>query len=281
VAHLLPHVTEFLVPSSLDEARSLLDTLPETTMILGGGVSLGMIPRKRVTHVLSISALGLDYINIDGDDLRIGAATTLDLLEDTLTSDGRSGLGAITESIKRTATTPLRNRITVGGILAGVGPWADLPVALLTYETTVIIDGARSVTLDSVMEKGPRHVIGNRSILTEIRVKLPSKAFSTFVKVGRNATDLAISSVAVNNRCDEEIIIAAVGGIVPRPVKLFQTSVNDVRQARDDGASPRFMNHINDVVLRRDHRASDEYRIHLTKRLLMDSLEHVLNGGKA
>ena len=277
MAHLLPYLREFLTPSSLDEARVMLEKAPETTMILGGGVSLGMIPRKRLTHVVSITNLNLDYIEFHGDELRIGAATTLSSLHNTIASKKRPDLRTIQEAVSATATTPLRNRITVGGVIAGIGPWADLPVAFLTYDTSVIIDGTREVSFETIMEYGPRKSIGQRSILTEIRINIPEQSLGTFMKVGRNATDLAISSVAVCRRRNDDTIIATVGGIVPRPVRLFRKTMDEIGRSFDNGRNFEFKNLVTSLDLRRDYRAPDDYRIHLTERLLKDGLEYVLN----
>lgn len=103
-------------PSSLDEARSLLDA--ETRLIAGGTDLLplmkeGVVAPRRLVD-LKVAA-ELREIRLDADGLRIGAMATLSELERH--ADLARGWTALAQAAGEAASPQLRNMATIGGNL--------------------------------------------------------------------------------------------------------------------------------------------------------------------
>jgi len=98
---------EWYFPKSREELAELLKE--EGILIHAGGTAIKEERIKSAKRVIDISSLPLNYIKKEGDIWRIGATATLGQVMDALESDH-----LLVKALKCTATTPLRNRITVG-----------------------------------------------------------------------------------------------------------------------------------------------------------------------
>jgi CO/xanthine dehydrogenase FAD-binding subunit len=220
---LLPKLQRYHRPASINEALDILKHAEGNALVLGGGVSLAMIPRRSVVTVVSTDRLGLDYVEVTNGTCRVGAGMTLGPLAEYLERMGGPAAALVRVGVTNTATTPLRNLMTVGGVIAGIGPWSDLPVAFLVLDAEVIINGEGSIGLDKLLEIGPGKVLSGKGIITEVRFRIDQWMSAAFAKLGRNATDLALASAAVACMTDNGKngrIAVAVGGLVQKPVRV-------------------------------------------------------------
>lgn len=264
MACLLPNLRHYHRPQSLEEALALLGGGPGV-MALGGGVSLGMIPRPHVQEVVALDGLCLDEIEPGGEVLRIGACVTLSRLASTL-HGGTPSHRLLLQTVRRTATTPLRHLMTVGGVVAGMGPWSDLPVALLALGTLVELDGSTQVPLGTL-----RPGVLRGRIVTALEVPVGGIAAGWFVKVGRTATDLAMASAAVVRLATGELRVA-VGGLV-KPTRVER--VEAVLQA-GSRELPEVCKALEALVKPRpDPRAEASYRLSLASVCIVDCLERL------
>jgi len=124
-------ITDYYRPNSIPEALELLknpDTLP-----LGGGTLLTKLKSASV-KVVDLQALGLNAITKKGNNLEIGATTTLQqLLENENTPEALKG------SLKLEAPLNIRNTATVAGALIAADGRSTLATALLALDPKLSI----------------------------------------------------------------------------------------------------------------------------------------------
>ncbi len=217
---------EYHQPQSIGEALTLLQRSEAYLTPLAGGVALiGQLERRQrrdLDGVVDLSALGLRYIQRDGEHLRIGATATLtDIIEHAISRDLAGGI------LRRTAQAEgpinLRNAATVGGIIASAEYDSELYAALLALNATVTLhtaDGPISLDLRQLPERLaflPRNLL-----ITEIQLLLTSHS-SGHARVARTPADRPIvAAVAVVDAVGERI---ALCGVADRPV-LYGTPLN-------------------------------------------------------
>ncbi len=271
MARLLPRLERYHRPSSVEEATALLRERGSSALLLGGGVSLGMIPRPWVTDVVSIEGLGLEWVE-GGSSLRIGGGMRLGPLAQRLDPEVPAGR-LLRLTISRTATTPLRNLMTVGGVIGGAGPWSDLPVALLALGAQVVLEGEHAVRLEDYLSLRPSRRAG--ILITEVRVPTHAARAGAFLKIGRNETDLAMVSAAAVR--EDGCWRVAIGGAVARPrlVPLDEATLSHGLADPDMLAGRLKLM----VRLRSDPRADEEYRLVALATCILDCVREAGDGG--
>jgi len=114
-------------PSTLSEAVRLLDRYGNEAKVIAGGTDILYLIKNGVTHhmpriLIDISNLGLSYIRVESDGLRIGATTTLSEVAENETIKNRYTV--LAQAANRAASPQLRNMATIGGdILQEVWCW--------------------------------------------------------------------------------------------------------------------------------------------------------------
>ncbi len=117
-------------PASFAELHAALRCDPEA-IVVGGAVGLmsaAMSPQWARTNI-DLSALPLDWAT----DSHVGATANLARLN----AASVGGRRALAQAIAATATPPLRELITIGGVLAARSPRADVAVALTVHHARV------------------------------------------------------------------------------------------------------------------------------------------------
>ncbi len=200
---MIPAAFDYHLPTSLDEAVSLLVQYGDEAKILAGGQSLIPAMRYRLAQpeiLVDINQIqGLEYIRQENGYLAIGALTREYMLEWDETVQRHYALLADTA---RVIADPLvRNLATVGGNVAHADPANDHPATMLAYGATVLARGpagTRSIPIDDFFTGLFENALEDNEILTEIRVPSPAAGSSgAYIKVERKVGDYAVSAVAV------------------------------------------------------------------------------------
>jgi len=270
LSRILPRLERYHRPTRVDEAVTVLKEGGRSALLLGGGVSLGMVPRPRVEDVVTMELLGLDTVRREGSAVVIGAAMTLGRLEEAL-EEASPAERLVRATIRRTATTPLRNLMTIGGVIGGVGPWSDLPVSLLALGADLVLDGTLVMPLEQYLSEESRAPAG--MIITDVRVPTEGHRGAAFTKVGRNATDLAMASAAVvllHGRTQPPVRVA-IGGLVPRPCRLRVLEEHLSGESPDRDTTIQLIRGA--VSPRPDVRADADYRLALAGTCVMDAFD--------
>jgi CO/xanthine dehydrogenase FAD-binding subunit len=222
------------LPSSAAEAA---DLLRDGGWLIGGGtvvmprVNTGAVP---VDRLISLRHAGLAGIRVAGDEVTIGAATTLA----EVGADER--LLLLHPVIRSIASPPVRNLATVGGNLLVSQPHGDLAVALLALDARVDVvssDGERTLAVgDSIRDD---------EIVTAVHFGLPAGTWRYHKAMRRRHNSASIVTVAAV--LDGERTRVALGGVAPRPVRAHAAeeilradpaAVTEAAEAARDGIEP-------------------------------------------
>jgi CO/xanthine dehydrogenase FAD-binding subunit len=215
-------VQSYFLPSSVPEALGLLETHgAELLVIAGGTIAMPAINEGMLlpTRVMGLRRAGLDRVERVGDELHLGATTTLSAvarLED---------VPLLRAAALRTGAWGVRNMATVGGNLFTPSPGGDVAVALLALDAVAVIagsGGARTVPLAQFWTGFMSTVVGRDELLTSITVPVRPRP-EAYVKFGRrHANTLSVVTVAIRASLDGGVVHdarVALGAAAPHPIR--------------------------------------------------------------
>lgn len=220
---------EFVRPSGLAEALTLLAERPEALLVAGctdQGVEVNL-RGQRAPLVVAIDQLPeLRGFDVTGSAVEIGAALSLSEVEERLA--GR--LPLLDQVFPQFASRLIRNGATIGGNLGTGSPIGDTTPALLALEATVVLaslDGEREVQLADYFTGYRRSVRRPDELIRAVRVPLPPAGLAAFHKVAKRRFD-DISSVAIAFALDVRggVVRRArigLGGVAATPVRARAT----------------------------------------------------------
>ena len=125
-------------PTNLAEA---IDLVRDGAPPHAGGTGILRTGASKLTRLVDLHRLPLEYLDVTGDVVEMGAMLTF---SDVVTRMQSVDPGSILiESLGQAASTPLRNRITLGGSVAMAPPWSDLIGPLLALDAEVVLAPGR------------------------------------------------------------------------------------------------------------------------------------------
>jgi CO/xanthine dehydrogenase FAD-binding subunit len=212
----------------------LLQSHRDEAKILAGGQSLVPLMNFRLlrpAHIIDLNGVSeLNYLNVENGTLRIGATTRQRALE-------RSAEVAQRWPLLRDATAfighiQIRNRGTVGGSLAHAFPSAELPVAMVTLDASMLIrakTGQRIVRAEGFFLSYMTTALEPEELLTEIQLPaLPANSGWSYQEVSRRHGDFALAGAAT------VIALDADGNI--KHTRLTLTGTTPIRAAEAEQA---------------------------------------------
>ncbi len=104
-----------------------------------GGTGLLRSGLGNLTHLVDLRRLPLRDFTMNGATVEMGAMLTFAEVADHLQSVDPGSV--LIRSLGSAASTPLRNRITIGGSVAMAPPWSDLMGPLLALDAEVVLLG--------------------------------------------------------------------------------------------------------------------------------------------
>ncbi len=221
----------YVYARTLDEVLGIL-AQEKDVRILAGGTEILPRLRKGIEKpgiLLDISRTELNYIKLEGNQLRIGAAAIINSLEND--SRVKSLFPALAEAAAEVGCMQTRNLGTIGGNIGVAIPSADLVIPLLVFDAIIKIRSLaeeKEVPLASLFLGPRRTILASNEIITEIMVKTPRKiSGSAFFKVGRRkAMRLSVLNAAAyleTNGGTLENVRLAMGTVAPVPLRLHHT----------------------------------------------------------
>ncbi len=269
----LTTLENYFLPDSGREVVELLQEHGERAMILAGGSFVhGLAARDLLPGIdvfIDIQKLGMTDIVAGPEGLRIGAMVRLAGFEKAAEIQDAPGWGAVTDAL-RYAPVQIMNAATVGGNIAAVCPYFDLPTACLALGGQVTAQGkagTREISLEDFSTGLFESSLGPDEFLTGLTLPQPAPGSTgAFIKLETNANDLAIVNVAVQMVIDQSGVCESArvvlgGGVNEIPLrsgsaekllagqKMTDKLMSDAGQAVKADISPMA-----------DHRASAEYR---------------------
>ena len=214
---MIPPSFEYLTPSNISDAVALLQKHGDEAKILAGGHSLIPAMRLRLAepgYLIDISGIGgLDYIQEESGQLRIGAMTCEAALEESEIVQRKFPL--LLDTTKMIADPSVRNMATVGGNLAHGDPANDHPATMLALRASVIAEGpngTREIKIDNFFPDFFTTALSEDEILTEIRIPTPPSASGgAYLKIERKVGDYAAAAVACQLNIDSSGSIENIG----------------------------------------------------------------------
>ncbi len=164
--------------NSVDEAIGMLSEIGEGARVLAGGQSLLVLLKMRFdepTDLVDIGRIpGLDQIEENGDEVRIGALAT----HRRIAASGLAGsVPIISDCANGIADNQVRSRGTIGGSVASGDPSCDWPALLHTLDAEIQCqgpNGARTLDINGFVEDLYQTTLEPGEIITGIRFRRPA-----------------------------------------------------------------------------------------------------------
>jgi aerobic carbon-monoxide dehydrogenase medium subunit len=291
---MIPSPFEYIAPTTLQEAISLLSTHKDEAKVLAGGHSLLPMMKLRLAAPACLIDLGripnLAYIRDNGARIQIGPMTTHFMVE---SSDMlRQRLTALAEAAGTVGDVQVRNRGTIGGSLAHADPAGDLPAVMQMAEAQLRLigpGGERTVPAEQFFVDLLTTALGPDELLAEIHLDVPpARTGTAYMKVFQKASGFAIVGVAarVTLGADGRVCQMARVGITGVAAKSFRArGVEQALEGKavDEAAISAAAEHASEGVdALSDLHASADYRLALarvyTKRALLRALTRAQGG---
>ena len=200
---MIPESFDYQRASTVSEAISLLQKHGEDAKILAGGHSLVPTMKLRLATPATLIDIGgiseLKYINDKGDYLAIGAGTTHWEIESSDLIAQKAP--ALSQAAGQIGDVQVRNRGTIGGVLAHSDPQADYPGVVLALDATIVVQGSRGERTIAVADYFTglwETALGEDELLTEVRIPTDSaNANSCYLKFPQPASRYPFVGCAV------------------------------------------------------------------------------------
>ncbi len=269
-------------PDSIAEAVRILSDEKRRAVPIGGGISFIFAPPAGVEELVTLSSLPLSYIKKEAGGLRIGAATPIaDIVESLPVKDYAAGV--LRQAARGIGSTLNRNLITIGGNLVQPFIWSDLPALVLALGARMKIQGktSRVLSAERFFSQLPRQVLKREELVVEIIFPpLPRGFRAAWRAFTLTENDFALLKLAVvlsrSRRVCREIVITAGGGrILPQRLRESEEAL------RGKKADQLLVNRVSEIAgeelkLTKDIRCSEDYKRSLGRALVRGILEEIL-----
>jgi CO/xanthine dehydrogenase FAD-binding subunit len=222
---------EYLMPTSVDEAISLLVSYGERARFIAGGTDVivkikeGKIGPQYLVSLRRIQ--GLDHITFKEGELRIGGLVTHRMLE--ISPVTRKEFPILIDAVTHIGSVQIRNVATIGGNIVNAVPSADGAIPLITLDAQVRLrgpKGERSMALEDFFIGPGQTLLELGEILLEFIIpKLPPRTGAAYVKHTRRAAmELPLLGVAVLISLADDGLTCAearigLGVLAPTPMR--------------------------------------------------------------
>ena len=278
---------DYLEPTTLRKAFSLLEKHGEDARVIAGGTSLLIMMRQRLLMpkvVISLARIPkFDKISFNSKDgLRIGAGARHRDIE--LSPAVKKHYPLLHETFKKVAQPRIRNMGTVGGNLAAGDPLTDPGASLIAPDAEVTLTSAkgnRTLPLDEFFIDYYQTALEQGELLTEIHVPPPQRPGWSHIKLTpRSIEDFATVGVAItlksnNGTCEDvrlglnsvasTIVHAKKAEAVLRGKTITDAALQEMAEVASTECDPTD-----------DNRGSAEYKLDLVKLLVRRAAQEAL-----
>jgi len=196
-------------PKNIEEAVGLINE--NRAVLHGGGVHLSGKRIKDETTFVSLDKLQLNYVKRENGSIKIGSMTDFQTVSEQLNNVMPAHI--LAKSLGQAATTPLRNRITIGGSLGLAPNWSDLIGPLIALNAEVKLEGAVSGihhVADYILQKE----LNTNTLITEVII--PSVNFeSWYYREGIIKNDHPVFTITLltkqRNKHVEDLVVVLTG----------------------------------------------------------------------
>lgn len=280
----------YLAPTTLDEALSLLSEYKGRAKVIAGGTDLvPKLKRREIRapeYVIDLKGIPrLDKINYDASGLSFGALVTIGMVETS--AKIRQKFAILAQAAQSMASPQVRNRGTIAGNICNAVPSADSAPPLLTLGARLKIvsgKGERTVNIEDFFTGPGQTALDEDEILREIQIAdMPPNGKGVYLKLTpRRAMDLAIVGVAAVVVLEDSVskdIRIALGAVAPTPIRAKKAEAILKGQRFDEAliekAAKTAAAEARPID---DHRASAEYRRDMVEVLVKRTIKQAIGG---
>ena len=220
------YYNQYVRAQSLDEAYELYQKKPN--FVLGGMLWLKM-KNKTLGTAIDLCDLGLDQIDEDENEFRIGAYATLRQIE-THEALNAYTHGAITESVRHIVGVQFRNVATVGGSIWGRFGFSDVMTIFRALGAKVQLHKAGIMDLDEFAAL-PRTT---RDVLVSVIVPKNAKGV-VYLSQRNQSTDFPVLTCAVANRSGRYVAVIGASPYMAEPVWDEDGILDGIGEVNTDG----------------------------------------------
>jgi len=255
-----PAVFEYLKPSSISEAITLLQQHGEDAKLLAGGQSLVPMMKLRIArprYLIDIHRISdLNYIREQAGQIRCGAMTRHVQIEESELI--RDRVPMLCEAASAIGDAQVRNRGTLGGGLVEADPSGDYGAVVLALNAQmkcISPRGERVIPAADFFTFAYTTALESDEILSEVIFPVPdSNSAGVYLKLERVAGDFAIAGAAVQIGLDQNGACNMVGvgvtgaGTVPQKAvsvesllqgkKITPELIDEAGRLIQEGAEP-------------------------------------------
>ena len=278
---------DYVRASSVDEiCRLLADAGDEERKIIAGGQTLVPLMAMRMARpdmLIDINDVAeLAGINDHGDHVSFGAGTRQRAIERSDIVSDR--LPLVAKAVRNVGHQQTRNRGTIGGSIVHGDPSAELPMAALALEATMIlraVSGETEMPIDGFFEAAMVTNIEPGQLLTEIRVPVwqDARIGTGFHETSSRQGDFAIVAAAAQVALAEDGRVTraaiSVGGAAPSPVKLHGLEAALIGKSAD-GFQDIIALVDEEIDAETDVHATAEYRRRVTRKLVSRAIDDAI-----
>jgi aerobic carbon-monoxide dehydrogenase medium subunit len=208
-------------PTRLEEALRLV---AKGAQPVAGATALFTGKGRPEGDLVDITRLGMGTLAVEKTRISLGATCTLAQIGDAELPGMEGAL--LRRAVRAVGSRPLRNVITVGGNIAHLAFWADLPVALLALDAQAEVqkagEAARLVDFAECMKQKP----WDGGLITRVVVPLRAGTLGFgHERFSRTANDYAFATVCATLKRDGGVareVRVVVGALQPRAFRVAE-----------------------------------------------------------
>jgi aerobic carbon-monoxide dehydrogenase medium subunit len=226
---LKPAAFKYQRANTVEEAIEQLTELGDDAKLLAGGQSLVAMMNFRLVRpsaLVDITPIpDLQYLEPDGEGLKVGALTPHRWVEEMEEPDLLEGFSVLKEAARWVGHYPIRTLGTFGGSIAHADPsaeWCMLAVLLDAEIVAVGPEGERVIPASDFFQGFFMTALEPDEMVVEVRFPEPAP-HASIQEFARRAGDFAIVSAAValdvrNGRCSSARVV--LGGVSDVPLRV-------------------------------------------------------------
>jgi carbon-monoxide dehydrogenase medium subunit len=218
---------DFLAPTELPQACSLLFKEMNQAVILAGGTNLmarfnRRRPRRKVV-IVYLGKLGLDYIRLSGRQVIVGACATL--ADIAASEEIQTRLPLLGQTCGEMACPAVRSAATLGGNVANGARNADGIAALMALGAKVVVTstaGENRISIEQFVRRPKIETLRNGGLIKEFEIPaLDADERWGWMKLkqrqgeGRSVVSVAVRMKMAGKVCQEVRLV--LGAMAPHP----------------------------------------------------------------
>ncbi len=200
------NIKAYFKPTSVEEAVQLLRDYPGKGICIAGGTRVAVAKDPSLDYLVDLTYCGLNYIQDQDGQLRLGACTTLEeITQSELVK--RFATGILVEVARWLGSMQLRNSATLGGNIVSKD---DLALPLIALDAQLVVVGKEQRTIpltEFYLQTG--NLLGKGEIIKTCLIPAEFRhAIGNALRLSRTRQDVSLVGVAVvllieNEKCQK------------------------------------------------------------------------------